>query len=197
MLNVLLAITLLGAPVDSTRPASAGVETTRDGAGASLEAVRRAFGARPDTTRPRAFAYSDGYEKRQTIHKTASYVTLPLFALQYAAGTQLFDKSTDAPAWARRVHGPAATGIAALFVVNTVTGVWNLWEARPDPEGRVRRTTHGVLMLLADAGFAYTGSLAEQAERSPDKRQLHRNVALTSLGIATASYLVMALPFWD
>lgn len=195
MLQLLLAAALL-APPDSI---AVGDTTTAAPltAGPSGAAARVAFTAPVDTSRPRAFSYSDGYELRQTIHKRASFATLPLFAIQFAAGTQLFDKSTDAPEWAKRVHGPAATGVATLFAVNTVTGVWNLWEARPDPEGRVRRTTHGLLMLLSDAGFTYTGMLAEQAERSPDKRRLHRQVALSSMAVATASYLVMALPFWE
>jgi hypothetical protein len=85
-------------------------------------------------------AYSDWYERRVTIHKWASYTTLPLFAFQYVAGRQLYDKSTDASSWAKSGHGVAATGIAVLFTVNTVTGVWNLWDARKDPEGRDRKS---------------------------------------------------------
>lgn len=127
MLQAVLAFATMVAPFDSTA-------TTRDsmpprsGVIAALVAVtsRLPSSALTDSSEPRAFTYSDGYEIRLTIHKTASHVTLPLFALQFAAGTQLFNKSTDAPAWAKRVHGPAATGTAPLFAVNTVTGVWNL-----------------------------------------------------------------------
>ena len=142
-----------------------------------------------------AIEYSDWYERRVTIHKWASYTTLPLFAFQYFAGRELYDESTDAPGWAKNGHGVAATGIAALFGVNTVTGVWNLWDARKDPEGRKTRTTHGLLMLAADAGFVATGMLAENAERSPDNRALHRNIAISSMAVATASYLMMLPPF--
>ncbi|MDQ3995874.1 MAG: hypothetical protein M3303_02525 [Gemmatimonadota bacterium] len=139
--------------------------------------------------------YSDWYERRLTIHKWASYSTLPLFAFQYVAGKQLYDKSTDAPSWAKTGHGVAATGIAALFTVNTVTGVWNLWDARKDPEGRKSRTAHALLMLAADAGFAATGILAEKAERSADNRRLHRNIAISSMAVATIGYLMMLPPF--
>ncbi len=139
--------------------------------------------------------YSDWYERRLTIHKWASYATLPLFAFQYVAGKQLYDKSTDAPAWATNGHGVAASGIAALFTVNTVTGVWNLWDARKDPEGRKTRTAHALLMLAADAGFTATGILAEKAERSPENRRLHRNIAISSMAVATVSYLMMLPPF--
>lgn len=138
--------------------------------------------------------YSDWYGRRLTIHRWASYTTLPLFAFQFLAGRELYAKSSDAPAWARKGHGVAATGVAALFVVNTVTGVWNLWDARRDAEGRTRRTAHGLLMLAADAGFTATGMLAEGAESSPEDRRLHRSVALASMGVATVSYLIMLIP---
>jgi hypothetical protein len=152
-------------------------------------------GLAADTTRPSvSVEYSDWYGRRLTIHRWASYATLPLFAFQYAAGSQLYEKSVDAPEWAKQGHGPAATGVALLFGVNTVTGVWNLWEGRKDPEGRKWRTAHAVLMLAADAGFAATGMLAEKAERSQSTRTQHRNIALTSIGVATVSY-VMMLPF--
>lgn len=143
---------------------------------------------------PEPIEYSDWYERRLTIHKTASYALLPLFAFQYVAGRELYENSLDAPEWARRGHGIAATGVATFFAVNTVTGVWNLWDAREDPEGRKWRTTHAVLMLVADAGFTTTGLLAEKAERSPDNRRLHRTIALSSVGVATLSYLMMLPP---
>ena len=149
----------------------------------------------PRVTPLQPVEYSDWYGRRLTIHRWASYATLPLFAFQYAAGRDLYKKSNDAPAWAREGHGVAATGIVALFGVNTVTGVWNLWEARKDPEGRKTRTAHAVMMLVADAGFAATGLLAERAERSPDDRRLHRTIAISSMSVATVSYLMMLPPF--
>ena len=148
-----------------------------------------------DTAQPPAVEYSDWYGRRVTIHRWASYATLPLFAFQYAAGDQLYRKSVDAPEWAKRGHGPAATGIAVLFAVNTVTGVWNLYEARKDPEGWKWRTAHAVLMLVADAGFTATGMLAERSERSESARRQHRTIALSSMGVATVSYLMMLPPF--
>jgi Na+/H+ antiporter NhaA len=148
-----------------------------------------------DTVQGPAVEYSDWYGRRLTIHRWASYATLPLFAFEYAAGEQLYKKSVDAPEWAKRWHGPAATGIAVLFGVNTVTGVWNLWDARKDPEGRKWRTAHAVLMLAADAGFTATGMLAERAERSESARRQHRTIALSSMAVATVSYLMMLPPF--
>ena len=136
---------------------------------------------------------SDWYYRRNTIHHVASYTMLPLFAAQYVSGRRVYADLANAPRWATRTHQVAATGVAALFVVNTVTGGWNLWEGRRVPEGRGRRLVHSALMLAADAGFTYTGLLAERAEEdyTGRDRRVHRTVALTSVGVAAAGYLVM------
>lgn len=137
------------------------------------------------------FRYSAAYYRRLDIHRAASWAILPLFAFQYAAGTQLYDKGASAPAWARRGHPVGAAAIGTLFAVNSVTGVWNLWEGRRDPARGARPVLHGVLMLAAEAGFVATAVLAERAEGSPDDRRLHRTVALSSMGVATTAYLLM------
>lgn len=151
----------------------------------------------PDTIKPRrrAVRLSEAYHTRLRIHKAASYAMLPLFAAQYAAGDQLFRKGSAAPDWAQNSHGVLAAGIAGLFTLNTITGGLNWWETRRQEQGRAWRTTHAALMLLADAGFTATGLLAEKAEESGDDRRLHRTVALTSIGVATASYVMMLKPF--
>ncbi len=141
--------------------------------------------------RDTAFTYSAAYYRRLDIHRVGSYAMLPLFAFQYIAGSQLYDKSFEAPAWARTGHRVAATGVAALFAVNSVTGIMNLYEGRRDPDERKRKVFHAVMMLAADAGFAATGILAERAESSGADRDLHRTVALTSVGVATIGYLAM------
>lgn len=148
-------------------------------------------GASDTVPRRRSVEYSDAYFTRLTIHKYASYAMLPVFVAQYVAGEQLMDKGDAAPGWARDSHGALAAGVAGLFAVNTVTGGWNLWEGRHDPEGRTRRLLHGGLMLLADAGFAATGVLAEEAEESSGRRDLHRNVALGSMAVSLLSYAIM------
>ncbi len=149
-----------------------------------------------DTLRVAAVEYSDWYGRRLTIHRAASYTMLPLFAAQYAAGRQLLHDPEDADL-ARRVHQPLAYGVGALFTVNTVTGVWNLWEARKDPEGRRRRTAHALLMLAGDAGFVTTGYLGSAAARDGGDRELHRNVALGSMALAVTGYLLMLPQLWD
>ncbi len=150
-----------------------------------------------DRLRPRRviIEYSDWYGRRLTAHRWASYTMLPLFAVQYAAGQQLLDKGSDAPSWARNSHGAMATGTAALFTANTVTGLWNLWDARKDPAGRGPRIAHSLLMLASDAGFTAAGLLAEQAQNSGSRRQMHKTIALGSMGAALIGYAMMLPPF--
>lgn len=135
--------------------------------------------------------YTDAYYQRLDVHRAASYALLPLFALQVAAGTQLYSRGSDAAEWAKIGHRIGATGVAALFTVNVATGLPNLVAGWKDPTFRARRFTHAALMLTATAGFIATGLLAERAEGSPDDRSLHRTVALTSVGLATVSYVIM------
>lgn len=144
--------------------------------------------------RPKAIVYSDGYSRRLTVHKTLSWAMLPLFAASYISGDQILSKGADAPDWARQMHKPAAMTTAGLFGVNTVTGAWNLWEGRADPNGRTRRIVHSVLFTAASAGFAYTGTrLADEAREELDGRTRHRNMALGSMGLSTASWLIMLI----
>lgn len=167
------------------------------GPGPRLESARVGIDlAASDTVKPRrrAVRLSEAYHTRLRIHKVASFTMLPLFAAQYAAGDQLYKKGSAAPDWAQNSHGVLAAGIAGLFAVNTITGGLNWWETRRHDKGRAWRTAHAALMLLADAGFTTTGVLAERAENSGDDRRLHRTVALTSIGVATASYLMMLKP---
>jgi hypothetical protein len=140
-------------------------------------------------SRPKAVEYSERYYTRRKIHFIASFATLPLFATQVVLGQKLYDGSTGG---VRTAHVAVATSIAALFAVNSVTGVWNLWEARKDPMHRAKRLTHGLMMLGADAGFVATGMLAPDEGEVGD-RAAHRAVALTSMGVATAAYLLMLL----
>lgn len=147
----------------------------------------------PVRERPRAIEVSEWYERRLTLHRRLSYTVIPLFAFQYAAGRQLWDHGTGgAPAWARDGHPIGAIAIGTVFGVNTITGVWNLWDSRAVEEGRARRYLHAASMLVADAGFTWAGAkLSKEAETSFDKRRLHRTVALTSIGISVTSAALM------
>jgi hypothetical protein len=137
-----------------------------------------------------AVEYSDGYRLRAKIHKVASFATLPLVATEGAIGQSLYSDPTSGK---KDAHLAVATGIGALFAVNTVTGVWNLIEARKDPVHRGRRWAHGLLMLGADAGFLATAALGPESEHgdAEGSRGTHRAVAFTSIGMATVGYLIM------
>jgi hypothetical protein len=144
--------------------------------------------------RPRAVEVSEWYGRRLTIHRTLSYATLPVFAAQWVAGERLFKYGSAAPEWAKTTHRVGATTLAGIFTVNTVTGLWNLWDSRSTPDHRALRTTHALLMLAADGAFTYTGlKLSQDAERSADKRSLHRTVALSAMGVTVASGIMMKL----
>jgi len=183
---------ILAVAVLSTRAASAQSALAPSGVTASTLAT--------DTTprrRPKAFEVSDAYALRNRIHRYASYTTLPLFALQSVAGNQLFqaDKSgAQRPSWAKSAHSVGAAGLGALFTINTVTGVWNLWESRSNEVGRTKRLLHSALLLGSDAGFAWSGlKLAQDARHDSDARTQHRNVAYYSMGAAAIGYGIMYL----
>lgn len=151
--------------------------------------------------RPRAVEYSEAYGRRLAVHRYASYTMVPLFAAQYVLGRRLLDQKNDLFAGrrtepidggVRTAHRVAAAGVGVLFAVNTVTGLWNLREARGDPNGRGRRTAHALLMLAADGGFAATGLLGSRAsDNTPRQARQHRNVALGSMAVAAAGASIM------
>ena len=147
--------------------------------------------------RPRAIEVSEWYHRRLVVHKTLSYAMLPVFASQYVAGSKLYDQGAGgavAPAWARPVHRIGAATIAGIFGVNTVTGLWNLWDSRQVEDKRWLRVSHALAMLGADAAFAYTGlKLANEAENSFEKRREHRRVAVYAIGVSVGSGAVMKI----
>jgi hypothetical protein len=147
------------------------------------------FAQQAPPARPVAVEYSDGYHTRLKIHYIASFATLPLFGIQLALGTKLYDGEGGSST--RTKHKWVATSIAGLFGVNSVTGVWNLIESRKDPAHRAKRLAHGLMMLGADAGFVATGLLAPDDEDGSGNRSAHRAVAITSMAVASASYLMM------
>jgi hypothetical protein len=157
------------------------------------DAITRAAASGNDQTSPPpavATEYSHAYHLRAKIHKYASFATLPLFATEIALGQSLYDEPGGSK---KTAHAIVGASIGSLFAVNTVTGAMNLWEARKDPAGHKRRLTHGLLMMAADAGFFATFLAAPDSEHGDftDARSTHRNIAITSIGLATAGYLTM------
>ena len=147
---------------------------------------------------PVATTYSDAYEVRLKIHKYASYATLPLFATELALGESIYSNPDSGAK--KGIHGAVGAGIIGLFGVNGVTGVWNLWESRHDENGRKLRIVHSVLMLAASGGFVATWATAPSTHNvnTPqglaafdNNRVLHRNLAISSIGVGSAGYLIM------
>jgi hypothetical protein len=147
---------------------------------------------------PTLVEYSDAYRTRAKIHRIAAFTTLPLFVTEAFLGQSLYDDPTEGK---KSAHLGVAAAMGGLFAVNGVTGVWNMVEARKDRNGRGRRLLHGLLMLAADAGFVATAALAPDDDdleegRSGEgggSRSTHRAVAFTSIGLASAGYLMMLI----
>ena len=140
--------------------------------------------------RPRVVDHGDMYYKRLTIHRWGSYLMFPLFVTEYLLGDQLLDE--EGSGGSKGAHTLVAGGIGVLFGVNTVTGLWNLWDARHD-DGAARRYLHAGLMLAADAGFLLTATSAEDPEDSRSGAERHRDIALGSIGLSTVGTVMMWL----
>jgi hypothetical protein len=144
--------------------------------------------------RPHAIEHSDFYYARLTVHRIASLATAPLFVAEYFLGQKLIS-NPPGPQATQEAHRLVALGLAGLFGVNTVTGLWNLWDSRKDPAGRARRYIHAALMIAADAGFVATGSSAPSPRRitvsGPALASRHRTLAIASMSTALASYVMM------
>ncbi len=144
--------------------------------------------------RTRAVEHSDAYYTRLTIHRIGSYAMLPLFGAEWYLGQRLINTSTSTPpSWVKPTHRAVAYGIYTIFGVNTVTGLWNAWEARNDTDGRARRWIHVATMLASDAGFVATAATVNQAKLTLSGAQRHRDIAIASISLSAASTVFMWL----
>lgn len=187
MLLQILAATSIAA--STTVPAGPralpiGFVAATDSAATAADTVRK---------RPRAIEYDDAYYTRLQIHRIASYAELPLFGAEYVLGERLIkEERTGFPSSGlKNAHTAVALGLGGLFALNTVTGVWNLWDSRHDPSGRTLTLIHSALMLGADAGFALAGATGGSAGGTISDTNRHRTIALTSMGIATVGSAIM------
>jgi hypothetical protein len=150
--------------------------------------------AQDQTPRPKAIEYSEGYETRAKIHKYASFATLPLLGTEAILGQSLYNDPYSRTSANRGAHIAVGTAITGLFAVQTVTGMWNLVEGWKDPHHKKLRLAHGIMMLGADAGFAAayaTGPGGRNLVNFDQNKSTHRTVVFTTMGVATASYLLM------
>ena len=146
--------------------------------------------------RPKAVELSDGYYTRLKIHKYTSYAMVPLFIAQYAVGHKLYNDTGENESL-RALHSTLAAGIYVGFGINTVTGAWNLWETRAQPEGRTRRYAHAILMTAAAAGLVATSAMApddDEGGGASSSASAHRTMAIASMSTAVVGGLMMV--FW-
>ena len=185
---VLAFLLVLAAPIDTARLVA------RDSAFGPVMGSLAVGAIAPDDTvqrRRKSVEVSEWYERRLRLHRYGSYTIYPLFALQAVAGNQIFPDPQNAPTWARNSHRSGASALSGVFTLNTVTGLWNLWDSRHDPEGRTRRIIHSALFIVADAGFAYAGSIGREGREDGEDRSRHRTVALSSMGVSTLGWVIM------
>jgi hypothetical protein len=143
--------------------------------------------------RRKAVQYSDEYYTRLQIHRWGSWLEFPVFGTEYWLGQKLMSPDETPADWVKTTHAIVAGGLGGLFAINTVTGVWNLYESRSSTDDRALVWAHSALMLASDAGFVITASLAGGAHDSFRTRDRHRQGALVSMGIASAGTLLMWL----
>src|SRR5262245_12162694 len=163
---------------------------------ASVARAQSADPVDPDAAqpaRPQAIEYSDAYYTRAKIHKIASWATLPLLGTEAILGQSVYN-GPPGHQGARGAHIAVGTAITSFFVAQTVTGVWNLVDSWKDPNHKTLRRVHSFMMLGANAGFvaAYgTTPDNENLVTFDQRKRTHRTVVFTSMGVATASYLLM------
>lgn len=189
------------APPDTSSPPPSAASTLPIGPVAPAPFAPVELAPAPDSAaqRPRAVTYSDAYYTRLEIHRIASYATVPLFVGQYLVGTKLYNNPPGSNS-TRTLHSALALGVTGLFGVNTITGVWNLWDSRHVSEGRARRYIHALLMIASDAGFAATALNAPGGRIARDttavgasRRSNHRTLAIVSMSAALTSYGMMLI----
>jgi hypothetical protein len=187
------------APAPTIGPVAqpAGIGAPRAAAVTDVAAVPAADDDTTPAHRRKAVEISDAYAVRLKIHYIASFAMIPIFAGQAVVGEQLYNQYTTGrpiSSSLRNTHEDIAWALGALFVTNSVTGSWNWWETRHEAKGRAWRTVHAALMLVAEAGFAYTASLGERVAVGQVRPDYHLQLAETSAGVALLSYIMMWKP---
>ena len=135
----------------------------------------------------------DWYNRRLTLHRYAAWAAVAAFPVEIYTGWRLRSPGAD-PEWVRDTHRATVWVLGSTFAVNTVTGAWNWWDTRKEPEGRGWRTAHAVVMVAADAAMFATAR-AGQARARGEGGEWHRELAFTTAGLTTIGHLMMLGPF--
>jgi hypothetical protein len=142
----------------------------------------------PQASKANTPTLGSGYFTLRKIHKYASFATLPLLAAEAVVGQKLLDERDAESKSLRSVHSGLSAGVGVLFGVETVTGVWNMLEARKVGPINKKRLFHGILMLVADAGFAATAATAPHHDNH-NSASTHQAIAYSSIGVAAFGYV--------
>ena len=182
---------------EETVPAPTVVETSPTPITDALPEEASRLAADPQTARPVAIEYSDAHETRAKIHRYVSWTVLPLMATEFALGQSLYNDPNSINSSMRGVHGAVGTALIGVFAAQSVTGVWNLLEEGGTP-GQKKRLVHSFMMLAAEGGFIAAAAMAPGHNRNDlvnfdANKSTHRNVAVVSIGVGTAGYLLMLL----
>jgi hypothetical protein len=158
----------------------------------SVELSSPLFAADPSQSTPtsKAASLSKGYFTRRKIHKYASIATLPLLTAEVIVGEKLLDDGDSESSSLRSAHSGLAAGVGVLFGVETVTGIWNMLEARRVTPTKKKWKFHGILMLAADAGLAATAATAPGGDEGERRdASAHKAIAYTTLGVTAFGYI--------
>jgi hypothetical protein len=187
-------------PLAAPRPDSSGAGPVLPAFVMSALPVAEPGDSTAQRPRPRPVEYSDAYYVRLKVHYFASFATVPLFVAEYFVGRSLYNNPETASRSLRGWHNNLAWALGGLFTLNTVTGLWNLWDSRRDPAGRARRYLHSFSMLAADAGFVATARMTPDREfrrsggtTGQSSANTHRTLAISSMSLSLASYAMMLL----
>jgi hypothetical protein len=161
------------------------------------DAVAATLAADPQDARPVAIEYSDAHLTRAKIHKYASWATIPLLGTEFWLGEKLYNDPNSLTSNLRGVHGAVGVGLIGFFAVQSVTGAWNMIEAKSAP-GHTKRLVHGLMMLAAEGGLVAAAASAPGTGRNnlvnfDANAATHRDIAIASIGLGTAGYLFMLL----
>ena len=135
----------------------------------------------------------DWYNRRLTLHRYAAWAAVGAFPVEIYTGRRLLNHGAD-PEWVRDTHRATVWVLGSTFAVNTVTGVWNWWDNRKEPEGRGWRTAHALVMVAADAAMFSTARAGQAAARG-ESRERHQTLAFTTAGLTAIGHLMMLAPF--
>lgn len=133
------------------------------------------------------------YGRRLALHRYSAWAAVAAFPVEIYTGSRLLDDAAD-PDWVRDTHTATVWVLGATFTTNTVTGAWNWWDSRREPEGRRWRNAHALVMVAADAAMFATARAGQAAARG-ESRGRHQTLAFTTVGLTAVGHLMMLRPF--